>query len=190
MPYKETKSHRIIFSKLKFLFTILMLGSITLISLIILFNLEPYDKIRGNPYMLLGFLRIMSFFWYSVISVVHFNAKHSKILNVLNAIRESDEVLPIKRNALKRLKIFMGVQLAFAIIGTITYNVLVSAGKIGRYRFLPVIGVVIVVPEIAHTYFLSFALAIGFYLDSINRQLSNLGNDNKISAKKYKTIYT
>lgn len=187
-PYKELKSHRITFSKFKFISTALLSVSIALTALIIILNLEPYENLKANPYMLLGYLRLMTFFWYSVLSMAHVNMKHGKIINVLNMIRELDEVLLIKRNELRRLKIFIVAQFAFATAGTLIITLLIFSGKSGNFKFLPLIGVAIVLPETANVYFLSFALLIGFYLDSVHHQLSNLSSE--VSARKYKTIYT
>lgn len=143
--------------------------------------------VKQNPYMILGVLRILSYYLYSVASVVHVNTQHKKILKVINGIKELDEILPLPEMQLKHFVFLFISQAIYGYFVSLLYNLFVAVANHGVKRYTPLFGLALLLPETNNVYFLTFVMFIGFYLDLIHLKLKELQEEDD-GLKKIKTV--
>lgn len=84
-----------------------------------------FKQLTQNPYLLLAACRNLYYSFFALISVILMNARHTRIINILNKLREVDKAIKFNEKDLKMISVKLCIQLFGFYCAAILFAILI-----------------------------------------------------------------
>lgn len=149
-------------------------------------------QLNRDPYLLLAFCRVLYYYFYILLSIIIMNLRHGRIINILNKLREIDEIIKFKEKNLKMVFVKLCIQiLSFYLVVALFTTLSVMAVTLSTFldvllfiSFMYIVFVTI----LSELFFLDLIHLFGLHMELIHKILliwsGQQDQNNKILGNK------
>lgn len=178
LPYEEIEHHKLGIKKIKYWLVNLALLIINIIVLGSSFLRVLPKELLENPYVILGFSRLIFSQIAVLFSTIFINKKYKKTIKCLNELMEWDKLLPLPDNLLKKQIMAALLEFAAIVVGFTYYNIigLFANGDFSIWTLMQALPGFIsrTYYEASQMHFLLYTVWFDSYIESIHMKLEEV----------------